>query len=46
LPVVPRILYRRIGSILQKARRAGRFASEERTGPSATCLSGDRQQRN
>lgn len=29
LPVVPRLLYRRIGSILQKARRAGRFASED-----------------
>jgi len=46
LPVVPRLLYRRIGSILQKARRAGRFASGERTGPSAAGLSEDRRQRN
>jgi DNA-binding response OmpR family regulator len=30
-PVVPRILYRRIGSILQKVRRAGRAQAPERT---------------
>jgi DNA-binding response OmpR family regulator len=47
LPVLPRLLYRRIGSILQKTRRAGRFASEE-TGAaaSAPCFSEDRRQRN
>lgn len=30
-PVVPRVLYRRIGSILQKVRRAGRIGSPELT---------------
>ena len=44
LPVVPRLLYRRIGSILQKTRRAGRFAAEEApTGSSGHGLSEDRR---
>ena len=47
LPVVPRLLYRRIGSILQKTRRAGRFASEEaRATSSAPGFSESRRQRN
>ena len=47
LPVLPRLLYRRIGSILQKTRRAGRSASEEaETAASAPSFSEDRRQRN
>jgi DNA-binding response OmpR family regulator len=47
LPVVPRLLYRRIGSLLQKTRRAGRFASEEaRAGSNAPGFSESRRQRN
>ena len=47
LPVQPRLLYRRIGSILQKTRRAGRSASEE-AGATATAsdFSENRRQRN
>jgi DNA-binding response OmpR family regulator len=47
LPVQPRLLYRRIGSILQKTRRAGRSASVK-AGPSASApgFSEDRRQRN
>jgi hypothetical protein len=47
LPVVPRLLYRRLGSILQKARRSGRFASgEARAGPNTASFSESRRQRN
>src|ERR1700730_9885695 len=47
LPVVPRFLYRRIGSILQKTRRAGRSAVEEaRAGSNAPGFSESRRQRN
>jgi two-component system, OmpR family, response regulator len=47
LPVLPRLLYRRIGSILQKTRRAGRSASEKaETAASAPSFSEDRRQRN
>jgi len=47
LPVLPRLLYRRIGSILQKTRRAGRSASEE-AGAAASVpgFSENRRQRN
>jgi hypothetical protein len=47
LPVAPRLLYRRIGSLLQKTRRAGRFASEgTRTCSNAPGFSESRRQRN
>jgi hypothetical protein len=47
LPVVPRLLYRRLGSILQKARRSGRFASgKARAGPNTASFSESRRQRN
>lgn len=47
LPVVPRLLYRRIGSILQKARRVGRFASEQaRADSSAPGFSESGRRRN
>lgn len=46
VPVVPRLLYRRIGSILQKARRAGRFASGEMRAGSNAPGSERRRQRN
>jgi DNA-binding response OmpR family regulator len=47
LPVVPRFLYRRIGSILQKTRRAGRSAVEEaQAGSNAPGFSESRRQRN
>jgi CheY-like chemotaxis protein len=47
LPVVPRLLYRRIGSILQKTRRSGRFASADtRTGSSAPGFSESRREQN
>ena len=47
LPLVPRLLYRRIGSLLQKARRAGRFASAEaQLSASASLFSENRRQRN
>jgi DNA-binding response OmpR family regulator len=45
LPVVPRLLYRRIGSTLQKTRRAGRSASQEaRIAVHSHELSQDREQ--
>jgi two-component system, OmpR family, response regulator len=47
LPVTSRLLYRRIGSILQKTRRAGRSAAEEaRAGSNAPGFSESRRQRN
>ena len=47
LPLVPRLLYRRIGSILQKTRRAGRFVSgEARADSSVPGFAESRRQRN
>ena len=47
LPLVPRLLYRRIGSILQKTRRAGRFVSgEARAASSVPGFAESRRQRN
>jgi DNA-binding response OmpR family regulator len=37
-PVVPRLLYRRIGSVLQKARRVGRRGSVEMTARSVAAV--------